>query len=131
MGTTSHHHDIIGNKQDETREWGFFDPGFNCKMKISAGGKLNAKIIVVIKEVKNTNLIIYEMPNSFSESYGTHGILENNRIYTDVKSGKHMAPSDWSIWLVFNPKFGGGYVKFEHWVDNYDESDVNSLNGEW
>ena len=80
-------------------------------MVIRASGHLNAKLNVEIQTVKNTNLILYEMPNSFSKDYGTHGILENNKIYNNERSGtKRTVPSDWSIWLVYNPLFGGGEI---------------------
>ena len=71
------------------------------------------------------------MPNSFSESYGTHGILENNRIYNKVGSGRYYVPTDWSIWLIYNPTFGGGEIKFKHWVEDYTSDDVGRINGEW
>ena len=64
------------------------------------------------------------MPNNFASSYGTTGILENNRIYTKVRSGTHYVPTDWSIWLVYNPLFGGGQIRFKYWAEDFTSDDV-------
>ena len=75
-------------------------------------------------------MTIYEMPNHFSSSYPSTGILENNRVYKK-KDGHYYVPTDWSIWLVYHPKFGGGKIKFQHWVDDFNAGDVSKIEGEW
>ena len=130
-GSTRIYDERIGQEHEDERAWGFFDTAFNCKVVISARG-LNGKINVKIEEVTGTNLVVYEMPNHFSSSYKSTGIIENNRVYKDVGAGSHVyVPSDWSIWLVYSPKFGGGKIRFRHWADDFNEGDKSRISGEW
>ena len=55
-----------------------FQQGFYCKMKINGSAGLNGKVNVQILDVEDTNLMVFQMPTDFADSYGSHGILENN-----------------------------------------------------
>ena len=46
---------------------------------------------------------MFELPNIFNEEeYGTHGIIENLHVYKVLSSGLYEAPTDWTIYIVFN-----------------------------
>ena len=91
---------------------------------IKGNKKLNGKINVEISQVTNVNLYIYLQPNHFnSQKYGTHGILENNKIYTKVTRGTYSVPTDWSVWLVYNPPIVAGEIRIKTWAQEYEASD--------
>jgi hypothetical protein len=70
---------------------------------------LNGKIKVKIDRVMNINLYVYQMPNSFNEEkYGTKGIFENNKLDSKVRKGTYEVPTDWSLWIVYNPSYISG-----------------------
>lgn len=100
-------------------------------MIIGGAPGLNGKIKVEILDVDDVTIYIYEMPNSFSDSYGTHGLLENGKFHQRVKSGVYTVPTDWSIWIVFNPGVIGGGVSIRTWAEEYTEADVGRIESEW
>ena len=52
------------------------------------------------------------MPNSFTTSHTTHGVLENNQIDARVQSGSIFeAPSDWTIYLIYNKQNNAGAIR--------------------
>ena len=72
------------------------------------------------------------MPNSFNTDNGNRGILENNRLYKET-GGMYYIPSDWSIWLVYNPKMGGGKIRFKTRMEEFNEDDKGRIaeGGTW
>jgi hypothetical protein len=123
-GHSVHEHNSFGEIQYISRKWGVFDNGANCKTVIKGNKKLNGKINVEIQQVTNVNLYIYLQPNHFSsQKYGTHGILENNKIHTKVTRGIYTVPTDWSIWLVYNPPIVAGEIRIKTWAQEYSASD--------
>lgn len=73
----------------------------------------------------STDLQVYLIPNKFDQiKYGTQGILENNQVTQKVTTGKFQVPTDWSVWLVFNPGFLAGRVKVKSWVQYFSEADI-------
>lgn len=122
--------DRVNNQVEERRAWSFFDTGYNCKVVVKAIN-LNGKLKVEIQEVKGTDLLVFEMPNDWdTDKYKSTGIFENNRVYK-ATDGVFYVPTDWSIILSYNPKFGGGRIKFKYWVEDYTSDDVGRINGEW
>jgi len=93
-------------------------------MVFSAAAGLNGKVKVQIERVDNVKVYVYLMPNSFNSDYGTHGIFENNKIHPRTNSGIYEAPTDWSIWVVYNPGFTSGDVWVKTWAEEYTQADV-------
>jgi hypothetical protein len=71
-------------------------------------------MIVEIEEVLNAMVFVYLMPTNTSQ---TKGIFENNKFHSLVKGGKFVAPSDWKIWIVYNPMNKFGHIKIKSWVE--------------
>ena len=66
------------------------------------------------------------MPNDYNRNeVKSTGIVENNRVYNGGEGTIYTTPTDWSIWMVYNPKFGGGVVKFKVWAEDINAGDVN------
>ncbi len=126
-------HTKMGETKEATREWGRNNIGFNCKYIIRADSeKLNGKIVIDIVRTEESHLYVYLLPNTFDEHrYHTHGILENNHFFKNVRSGTYRVPTDWSIWLVYHPgnKYGGIQVRSK--VENFTEQDLGKLEGVW
>ena len=128
-GSTTLYMDRVNDKKEESRNWGFFETGFNCKVIFKAIN-MNGKMHVEVQNVDNTKLVIYEMPENYDKNViKSTGIVENNRMYSG--NGVYFVPTDWSLWLVYSPKFGGGNIKFKYWVEDYTSEDVGRINGEW
>ena len=89
-------------------------------MVISAKSGLNGKLkLIVLPTNGDPQVTIYLMPNSFSDNYGTQGILENGHIYTDVQPGlKIEVPADWSIYIMYkhHDYIESGSVRFQSYV---------------
>ena len=66
-------------------------------------------------------LHVFEMPNNFVSTYGTIGVAENQRVYSNNVIGNYTVPSDWSVYIVFN-KYGNknGHIKVSSWVEEFD-----------
>ena len=77
------------------------------------------KIKVEILTVDDTKLQIYLMPNVFNLDYGTHGILENNKYFENIKSGEFVIPTDWHIIISYNPSIYQGIVSISTVVEEY------------
>jgi len=92
---------------------------------------MNGKLKVEIISVEDVSANIYLMPNSFSDSYGTHGILENNKMYINVESGTYTIPSDWSLWVVYNPGIFDGGINMKSWLEMLTQDDVSKIDSEW
>ena len=71
------------------------------------------------------------MPNSFSDDFGTHGILENNMVYQKKKSGQFSVPSDWTVYIIYNIDVFAGFINLRSWVVEYDDADIERLNTVW
>ena len=131
-GPTTHEFQNIGEQHSMRRQWGWLDLGANCKYVIKANARLNGKIVVEIQKVRGVNMYLYLQPNHFnSKKYGTHGILENNKIYKNVVSGKYTVPTDWSIWLVYNPRNVGGHFKVKAYTTQFEKRDEWYIKNDW
>jgi hypothetical protein len=66
-------------------------------------------------------------PNTFSrELSDTHGILENNMVYSyDEKksSGVFSVPSDWTVTVAYNVGMFAGSIVVESWLQEWEEAD--------
>jgi len=71
------------------------------------------------------------MPNDFSSSYGTHGLLENNQFYKSVYGGKFTMPTDWTIWVYFNPSIFSGKVTIRTSAEEYTTDDTFNIENSW
>jgi hypothetical protein len=92
--------------------WSIENKSFNCKLVFKADSALNGKIVVDLLEVTNANVYVYKMPNSFTTSHTTQGVLENNQIDARVQSGSIFeAPADWTIYLIYNKYNDAGKIK--------------------
>lgn len=40
-------------------------------------------------------------------------------------------PTDWSIWMVFNPGAFPGRVKLTSWTEEFTEADIKKISTEW
>jgi len=115
-------HTVFDQRISGTLSWGTFEQAYNCKLKFSAKSELNGKLNVVITSVDDIRLRLFEMPNKFSDEYGTKGILENNRYYSPVRDNSHFTvPTDWTIIGHYSPSIFSGHVKFETWVSEFEE----------
>lgn len=73
-------------------------------------------------------------PNAFdSLIVGTHGILQNNKLYIKVRNGTYTVPSDWSLILIYQPTdyFSYGQVSLVTWADMFNQSDALKIKTEW
>ena len=72
------------------------------------------------------------MPNSFTTSHNTHGVLENNQIDARVQSGSIFeAPSDWTIYLIYNKQNSAGAIRITSSVQKYTKYDLVFLDHAW
>jgi len=66
---------------------------------------------------------VYQQPNYFSKKLSdTVGLLENMHVYKK-KEGTLTAPSDWSIFLIYNfgdANFDGGSLKIKTWAESWE-----------
>ena len=76
---------------------------------ISANAGLNGKLIVNLEKVEGVNVFIFLQPNNFNKELSvTHGILENNMLYSitvyvnQETKKKYMVPTDWTIIISYN-----------------------------
>mmetsp|Transcript_17839 Transcript_17839/g.27600 ORF Transcript_17839/g.27600 Transcript_17839/m.27600 type:complete len:170 (+) Transcript_17839:124-633(+) len=126
----------LHTKKDErvvtAATWGGWwrDKGYNCKIHIEAASHLNGKLIVEMDSVDQAKIYVYQQPNSFSDEIGTHGIIENNMIYTK-KNGKFVVPADWSIYIVYLTTNFGGEVILESYVTDYEDDDLARIDALW
>ena len=40
-------------------------------------------------------------------------------------------PTDWTIFIEFNPGFGSGIVKLKTWVEEISKDDIGIINDSW
>lgn len=74
--------------------------------------------------VRGAYIYVYQQPNSFNEkAYGTHGLMENNHLYTKVATGSFAVPADWSIYIVYNRGYLAGQISIDSWVEDYSGDD--------
>jgi len=126
-------HETFSNVTHHEYDWAYFSgAALNCKLVISAKAGLNGKIILKILDTDDISLTVYLMPNAFNEEYGTHGILENNKVYTSIVSGTYVVPTDWTIYLIYshNPAYDGK-IKIKSWIEKYTRHDIWNITNEW
>ena len=70
-----------------SKRWGFFDYGYNCKMRFRANKRLNGKLRVEVESINDARAFVYLMPNEFNESYEMHGIFENDKMESSIVAG--------------------------------------------
>jgi hypothetical protein len=72
------------------------------------------------------------MPTHFSDSYGTKGILENNQFWQRVKAGQRFdVPTDWTIFIEYNPGVWSGSIRLRTWAEQYTAADRVNIEGNW
>ena len=96
-------------------------------MIFSADHALNGKIVVNLLHVNMADAFIYKMPNNIDRKKGTHGIDENNQTYIRNHSGRYEAPTDWSIYVVYNKNNEAGKIILSSWVENFSQTDKELL----
>jgi len=93
---------------------------------------INGKIKVSIDQSSSINIFVFLMPNSFNEEEaGSRGILQNNLEERNVKNGAFEVPTDWSVWIVYNPSITAGQLTVSSWVDDLVSTDVSKIKGLW
>jgi hypothetical protein len=105
------------------KKWDFFTSVAHCKFVVKSKPGLNGKIIVEIKKVKEVKLEIYMQPNIETKEYGTHGILENSLVFNGVNEGNFTVPTDWAVFLIYNPSFFPGEISINSYVQELNEDD--------
>ena len=94
-------------------------------MSFSANTKLNGKLMVQVKSMKNVKPFVSMMPNR-----SEHGITENKMVYLHRKtsSALYSVPSDWSIHFSYHGEQDNGSIEVETWVEAYQDFDRNFIN---
>lgn len=117
--------------ETEVREWEYLEAGINCKLLIKAEEYLNGKLIVEIKKATHVKVSVYEMPNYFSDEFDFHGLFENGKEWHEVGEGRYEVPSDWTVFLEYNPKYMAGVFRVNSWVEPYNlesQGDIDFIN---
>lgn len=109
------HDDYYQGKVD-IREWSILESGLNCKIVVKAHEYLNGKLIVNIASLEEASASVYLMPNYFSKDYGFHGLFENGKEYHTVGTGQYEVPSDWTVFIEYNPYMVTGGIEVQSWV---------------
>lgn len=48
-----------------------------------------------------------------------------------VKGGTFTVPTDWSVWVVYNPSILPGVIKLKSWVEDFTKEDIQIIKNEW
>ena len=59
------------------------------------------------------------MPNYFSDEFDFHGLFENGKEYHEVGKGRYEVPTDWTVFLEYNPKYMPGTLRVKSWVQAF------------
>ena len=51
--------------------------------------------------------------------------------YLKVTSGTFSVPTDWKIWVIYNPSIMPGELEMRSWVTDYTKDDISKISGEW
>ena len=100
---------------------------------INADVGLNGKIVLDITSNEDTVSFLYLQPNNFNDEHsgGTVGILENNMVYADTRSGVYQVPADWTMSLNYNIGYFKGAVQLRIKLMFYDEEDIKEIENMW
>ena len=80
-------------------------------------------MIVQISNVHFSNMEVFLQPPTNT----TYGVQENKKEFFVDSNVTVEVPSDWQVWIVYEPRIMGGNFTVKTWVTYYLESDISRI----